>query len=112
MSDTQKFDELVGKEFDFYGAAENQFRLGDTTWLAVEDEDDGYRSYLGSVEIPLATTVLFNQPIARVRLEEHDSAYKLVDTQDEHVWLEFGTDNSDDYYPCFYFSYTPKKPNP
>ncbi len=37
-----------------------------------------------------------------------DELYKLIDTEDGHVWLEFGTHNTDDYYPSFVFNYTPK----
>lgn len=107
-----EFQDSVGKEFDFYGAAENQFRIGDTTWLVVEDECDGYRSCLGEIKMPDgSTTILFNAPIARVRIEDRGDIYVLVDTTDGHVWLQFGTDNADDYYPGFVFDYSPKEPN-
>lgn len=115
-----EFDELIGKSFNFYGAAENQFKLNQMAWKAVEDENDGYRSCLGSVQVALhQQTIFFRTPIARVRLEalqeqrEHLGevvGYRLVDTKDGHVWLEFGTDNNDDYYPSFMFNYYPKPP--
>ena len=110
-----EFEELVGREFDFYGAAEHQFRLDDTTWEAIEDEDDGYRSYLGSIEIPKATTMLFGQPIARVRVTvdktDQHNLYRLMDIDGRHTWLTFGTENTDDYYPWFTFLYEPKSTN-
>jgi len=114
----------VGNEFDFYGAAENQFKLNDTVWEAIEDPDDGYRSHMDTVLVkPDSQTIFFKQPIARVSLErfegmkEEDPAsystekvdnWILRDVADQHVWLTFGTDNTDDYYPYFVFRYEPK----
>jgi hypothetical protein len=34
--------------------------------------------------------------------------YDLTD-DDGHLWLRIGTDNMDDYYPCFTFDYYPKE---
>lgn len=120
---TQKsteFEEAVnGQTFDFYGVDNNCFKLGDTVWEAVEDEDDGYRSYLDTVQRANDNTFVWpGQPFARVRVEEytgdtesfdHVDGYHLVDVTDGHVWLEVGTDRTDDYYPSFEFSYTPKE---
>ncbi len=36
--------------------------------------------------------------------------YRLVDVTDGHVWLEFGTYNTEDYYPYFVFRHNPKPP--
>lgn len=115
-SDTIK--NLVGKTFDFYGATEDQFKLGSTVYEAIEDPDDGYRSYLGSVEVVDSKAIFFNQPLAEVTVLSVDEVngngafegYKLVDTHDGHVWLVFGTENTDDYYPWFTFKYLPKEP--
>ena len=32
----------------------------------------------------------------------------VVDVEDGHVWLTFGTEWYDDYYPMFRFEYKPK----
>ena len=62
-----------------------------------------------------------NRPLAKVRIEAIkdrspsrkssaplvciDSGYRLVDVKTGKVWLEFGTDNEDDYYPNYVFNY-------
>ena len=73
-----------------------------------------------------SNSIFFNQPIAQVRIEEYDdltgcreedfgptttrNGYRLIDINDKHVWLEFGTDCYDDYYPMFIFKHFPKPP--
>ena len=39
------------------------------------------------------------------------SGYRLVDVEDEHIWVEFGTDYTDDYYPMYIFRHFPKPPD-
>jgi hypothetical protein len=108
----EKLDSQIGKSFDFYGASENQFKLGDVVWEAIEDECDGYRSCLGTVEVKESSAIFFKLTIAEVTLlidsDGYFDGYQLVDTSDGHVWLRFGTDNTEDYYPCFTFQYSPK----
>lgn len=104
------FDDLQGKEFWFYGATEHQFKIGATVWEAEEDESDGYRSYLGSVERKVSDAIFFKRPIAKVRVEILPDENKLVDVKDGHEWLRFGTDYADPYYPYFFFDYQPKAP--
>lgn len=112
-------NKLVGKEFSFYGVCNNEFKLGRTVYEALEDEDDGYRSCLKDVhEVSGSKGIFFKRPLARVRVEETDTrtsdygqsfdGWRLVDVEDGHVWLVVGTDNFDDYYPCFTFDYHPK----
>ena len=107
------FEEMVGKTFKFYGVNCNCFKLNTIVWEAIEDESDGYRSYLDSVVRINNTLVFSSREFARVRVEEDDNryfdGYQLVDEKDNHVWLRFGTDYCDDYYPCFVFEYQPKK---
>jgi len=59
--------------------------------------------------------IFFQTPLARVRVEDCTSGhygtfdgYNLVDVTDGFVWLTFGTDNCDDYYPMFCFNYQHK----
>jgi len=113
---------LLGQEVDFYGAESQAFKVNDMVIEVLEDEDDGYRSYLGGY---LATDEskynFYSQPFAKVKLEEYNedreindyerhefTGFRLVDVDDGHVWLMFGTDRSSDYYPRFVFSCSPK----
>jgi hypothetical protein len=116
-----EFSEVEGKEFPFYGIDGYSFKLGDMVFEALEDPCDGYRSYLGSIEVVERTGIFFPNPIATVKIVPYDSEYKydstrsnighkLVDVEDGHVWLEVGTDAYDDWYPCFAFRYQPKSP--
>lgn len=114
-----KFEELVGNGavYDFYGVDNTRFRIGGMTLEAIEDPNDGYRSYLDSIVVrDDSDCIFFHHPIARVKIEEAEqgqwnsfSGYALVDADDGHVWLRIGTDNYDDYYPCFTFEYKPKE---
>lgn len=117
MSDTNSlatFYSLVGQEFPFFGVDNNTFKLGDTVYEAVEDESDGYRSMLEDVKVKdHEGLIFFGQPVATVRLVSDDGefdGYRLVDVADGHVWLRFGTDAADDYYPMFTFEYAAKAP--
>lgn len=120
MSDM--LNELVGKTFGFYGVDNLMFKLGRMVLEAKENESDGYRSYLGSIEVvdgpdPIYP-LFFKTPIAKVRVvrvpasktntRDAFEGYHLVDVVDGHVWLKVGTENTDDYYPYFVFDYTPK----
>lgn len=114
-----------GVEADFYGVDTHCFKLDQYIFEVEEDDSDGYRSSMRDVRMKDDTTglIFFQTPIARVRIEdasdqrrwEHRApdapfeGYKLVDVVDGHVWLTFGTDNSDSYYPSFEFYYQTKE---
>ena len=116
---------LVGSEVDYYGAddAEHTFKVDDVIFKALEDPDDGYRSYLGTINYSEdSNSIFFRAPIARVRIKSFNGqrvpgldddtpyhGYRFVDVEDGHVWLEFGTKDYDDYYPYFVFRHSPKK---
>lgn len=111
------FDDLVGKTVDFYGVDCNCFCVqtegGErVAFEALEDESDGYRSYLGELKvIPFEGKIFFEQPIAKVIVQEAAdiAGFRLVDATTEHPWLRVGTDSYDDYYPCFVFDYDPPR---
>lgn len=120
------FSSLQGAVMDYYGAdsSSSQFKVDGLVFKVLEDPDDGYRSHLGAIEYgDQSTSIFFRSPIARVRVEVfteltdsrvgwddgHCEGYRLVDIDDDHVWLRFGTDNADDYYPCFIFVHHPKE---
>jgi hypothetical protein len=107
---------VKGREFGFYGVCNNEFKLDDDVWEAIEDPSDGCRSYLGSVKKKDSDGIFFGSPIATVKVlpldrlaNEEAEGFKIVDAADGHVWLEFGTANIGDCYPWFVFTYHPKE---
>ena len=106
-------DDLQGKKFGFYGVDNNCFKLGRKVYEAIENEDDGYRSFLESVEVVADEGIFFDRPLGYVEVKcsgprNYFDGYLLVDVKDGHVWLRVGTDKCDDYYPYFVFDYQPK----
>lgn len=112
-----EFAALLDKEYDFYGVASGSyaFKLDDNVYEALIDENDGYQSSISNVQTVSATDVIsrnmrfYRTPIARVKLVDctngDEDFYKLIDVETDHVWLVFGTDNADDYYPSETFRY-------
>ncbi|MFA4972121.1 MAG: hypothetical protein WC683_05880 [bacterium] len=105
--------------FAFHGAHSNRFKLGPHVLEAVEDASDGYRSALEGVQLCAPDTdkgLFFAAPIATVEIwpiERHKGCFggfELRDVNDRHVWLRFGTDYADHWYPMFVFEYHPKEP--
>jgi hypothetical protein len=97
--------------FEFYGVYNNKFKLGETVFEALEDPDDGYRSYLSSIELINYKGIFSKRPFALVKVQEYEDGIRLIDDNTGHVWLKIYTDNSDDYYPLFKFEYAlPKIP--
>jgi len=101
----------VTAEHHFYGVDNTHFKLGAQVYQAVEDEDDGYRSCLQEIEVVSkadveARNLVFpKRPVDTVRVVTDEDFTSLISTRDGHVWLKFGTDVSDDYYPVFIFQY-------
>ena len=122
----EHFASFEGMVVDYFGADEssNEFKLDTIVWKVLEDPDDGYRSHLGVIEYgDQSDSIFFRKSLGKVRIETysdnkecpdgfyepHDRVgYRLVDISDGHVWLEFGTENTDDYYPYFIFRHMPK----
>ena len=117
------FAALDGLTLEYSGAddASHEFMVDGIVFKVLEDPNDGYRSMLGVIEYgEKSNSIFFRRPLAKVRIETYegrdidyssgDQGYRLVDIEDGHVWLEFGTDNTDDYYPYFVFRHTPKEP--
>jgi hypothetical protein len=124
------FASLENSVVDYYGAdgASHEFKVDDIIFRVLEDPDDGYRSHLGVIEYgEQSNAIFFRSPVAKVRIESFEraptaekegleidyestagSGYRFIDVEDGHVWLEFGTNNTDDYYPYFVFKHSPK----
>lgn len=115
---------LVGVEVNLYGADGCFFCVGRGRKRVVyevrEDESDGYRSSMQDLVIADGTGKVFSSaPIAKAKLREAPAhvegdsrvydGWEFVD-KGGHVWLRFGTENSDDYYPWFSFDWFPKAP--
>lgn len=111
----KKIEDLYGKKVKFYGVWNECFKLGSTVFEAVEDEDDGYRSYLETIATRDKTSdmVFATRYIAEVFVVQDCNGYhdglRLIDADGGHTWLRVGTDDYDCYYPCFVFDYTPKQ---
>jgi len=107
------FEDIIGKEVQFFGVDNLLFKVNDTVFEVKEDPDDGWRSYLGSIKVAKSDGIFFNAPLATVIIKDVENeqglydGYELVDIEDGHVWLTFGTDYHDDWYPHFVFYYEP-----
>lgn len=114
----------VGNVVNFYGVDGNLFKLDDKIFRVVEDESDGYRSSLDGLSIHHAGK-FFKNPLTKVRIldkvpDTYDSreeklhlysngkyfdGWILQDIYTNKLVLMVGTDNADDYYPCFVYNY-------
>jgi len=93
--------------YSFYGVFSNEFKLGSIVFEALEDPNDGYRSYLDSVPMIKSSSTFSSKPLVNVY---YCASEDLIYLKDEtgHTWLTIGTDHSDNYYPFFIFDYTPR----
>lgn len=91
-----------------------RFRLNGTTYMAVEDPNDGYRSsmrYLLTSSEPPANIF---EPIEVCGVYcdrtgyNHNDIIKFYCLYTGKLVLEVGTDNSDNYYPCFVAAFYPE----
>lgn len=115
-------------EFYFYGAMNNCFKIDDMVLEVICDPDDGYRSYFGTIlhanETDLHAVNFFPLPLGKVTLEqcskytknpegyeggETFNGWQLRDLDTGHIWLQFGTGSTDEYYPYFVFYYDPDR---
>lgn len=114
------FEELaqLGKQLKFYGMDNNYFKLGDEIYQAIEDPDDGYRSYLSEIkptteEEAEQNLIFFQNAVDTVKIvnvgDTSFTGYEIVAVEDGHVWLRVGTDNNDDYYPSCCINYRPRE---
>lgn len=108
-----------GKKYELFGVDGNCFKIGDRVLEATEDPSDGYRSYLGSIEVKDPTgLIFFGKPIARVQIiaERTRGRGDYADGFDGYFfrdadgwdWLIIGTNNCSDWYPSFHFEWRPR----
>ena len=119
------FAALAGMELEYFGSdsSSHEFKIDDIIFKVLEDPADGWRSSLGVIEYGNeSNAIFFCQPLATITVETYtgervdnqygdglNRGYRLVDINDGHIWLEFGTDNYNDYYPMFIFRHFPKE---
>lgn len=117
--------DLVGERMlsavDYVTIAEAQgiaFTLDGVTYIAEEDPDDGYRSVMSEIRIYTASVRNRFNPVrvvcthVTVKKEQYCSSdcdiLTITDAASGRVIMEVGTDNTDDYYPCFVSSFRPE----
>ncbi len=97
-----------------------RFRLDDHVYVAVEDPDDGYRSHMN--DLTIAEDATMKNTFAPVRVigrhrekgsyGDVDDVLELIDVDTGNVVLEVGTENTNDYYPCFVAAFHPEAMTP
>lgn len=102
-----QIDQLLGQIGNLYYCNEmNRFQLGTVIFEVMEDESDGYRSSMDKLCV-IKQDARMSQLLGEVKVVDiskgDDKIYALQDTKDGFNWVEFGTDNADDYYPSFVF---------
>ena len=89
-----------------------KFRLDGIVYCAMEEEDDGYRSSMGYITVLDSDDVKNIFPAIDV-ICTYDDRYDsdllgIYDAETRELVLEVGTDNADDYYPCFAARFFPE----
>lgn len=100
----------------FYQEACNyiKFTIDGTTYMALEDPDDGYRSYMHELEIveePCKIKLPNIFVCCHMRGNgdyENNDILVFVDFENKKEILEIGTGNYDDYYPYCVLNYYPE----
>lgn len=112
--------ELISTKIDGWCFGEDYticlFTLDGTTYKAIEDPDDGYRSYCRELEISeKPPRYTFPGIEVECSMMENDDYYHqnnnclvIRDSENGKTILEIGTKNYDDWYPYCHFSYTPE----
>ena len=91
-----------------------RFKLNGVVYVAIEDPDDGYRSYLGELKIdqldiknPFENVEVVASYRDSNKYNEKSDIMDFIDTTTGKVVLSVGTGNTDDYYPYFVASFDP-----
>jgi hypothetical protein len=96
---------------DAYGwSAEHfSFILDGTTYTAMEDGNDGYRSTMGDLIVSdtKLTTTFPPVPVVAIYLGEDADLLEIIHANTGQPIILVGTDYTDDYYPYFVAEYDP-----
>lgn len=91
-----------------------RLRLDGKVYTAIENPDDGYRSSMERLfveDCPIKNTF---PPVRVLASKKANDTYavndtiELIDVVTAKVVAEFGTDNTDDYYPSFVSAFWPE----
>lgn len=86
-----------------------RFRIDGVVFEAVEDPEDGYRSSMWGFSVSHASMKNVFQPIEIiVSTDKNGYILRFVDVITKKEIFYVGTDNYDDYYPCFVYSFMPE----
>lgn len=91
-----------------------KFTLDGVTYLAREDPDDGYRSYMEELEIVEGTCKIKLPDVSVFCHMRGDTEYEVndvlvfTDAMNCKEILAIGTENTNDYYPYCVLEYTPE----
>lgn len=110
--------ELTSEKRELWGYEEEcqvcLFTLDGVTYKAIENPDDGYRSFCEGIEtsedkprysFPGVETVCHMMDDGKY---EEDDVLVIRDAINGKIILEVGTKNYNDYYPYCHFEYTPE----
>ena len=100
-----ELSDLFGRKGILCAVEGYKFRIGDLTFEAIEDEDDGYRSMMSSLCIVDNIRPTFSEEVTIGTEYGHTL---VLTTNDDNVVLRVGTDDYDDYYPMFVFNWNPQ----
>jgi len=90
------------------------FVLDGKVYTAVEDPDDGYRSSMKEIKEGITQVKNIFSPVkvlARMKPDDNygkNDVLELINIANGKTVFEVGTDNYDDYYPCWVASFTPE----
>ena len=115
-SKSVEFEELVGDhilmgvDIETSDATAIRFVLDGKRYSVWENEDDGYRSSMGSFEVDYGPVLnMFPMvPVEVVRNARSRDTLSIIDKIAKKEIIEVGTDCSDDYYPSFVCEYNPQ----
>lgn len=89
-------------------------RLDGKVYTAVESPDDGYRSSMDKLFVENCEIKNWFPPVRVMARKKPDDNWgkndtlELIDVVTGKTVAEFGTDNSDDYYPSFVSAFWPE----
>lgn len=102
----------VNDDDDYDAGQYIKFTLDGVTYLAIEDEDDGYRSYMRELQISSDPCKIL-LPDILVRCEYSDeSAHDILnffELESGNLIMRIGTMDTDDYYPYCMLDYHPER---
>ena len=91
-----------------------KFTLDEVHYIAIEDPEDGYRSCCDEFKISETAPTYSFAPVEVLCTMMPDGSYShndvlvLTDTITAEVVMEIGTCNTNNWYPYFYFTYSPE----